>query len=202
MGFEYSSDLIWKAQELYCVERQSYAQVAEATGVSATTLKAWGQKYDWAQKRADISQAESEIRVNVIKGRQKALEQLLACQEPKEAAQMAFAVTSLESLALKRIELTASGKIPDVKIAPHHKIASKQDAVSALQLAVERKLGAALADPDKISSQTVADIKRCLELVDELQAALPKEEAVDNRRGLSGDLAESIYKALGANANE
>lgn len=86
MGKEHPTDLVWKAQELYCVERQSYAAVSEATGVSATTLKAWGQRYGWAQKRAELAQAESEIRVNIIKGRQKALEQLLAASEPKEAA--------------------------------------------------------------------------------------------------------------------
>ena len=115
MGREHPTDLVWKAQELYCVERQSYSAVSEATGVSATTLKSWGQRYGWAQKRAELAQAESEIRVNIIKGRQKALEQLLAATEPKEAAQIAFAVSSLESLALKRMELAASGKIPDAK---------------------------------------------------------------------------------------
>ena len=78
MGREYPTDVLWRAQELYCVDRLSYAAVAEATGVSATTLKSWGQKYAWARRREEIAQAESEIRVNIIKGRQKALEQLLA----------------------------------------------------------------------------------------------------------------------------
>ena len=72
MGTEYPTDMLWRAQELYCVDRLSYAAVAEATGVSATTLKAWGQKYAWARRREEIAQAESEIRVNIIKGRQKA----------------------------------------------------------------------------------------------------------------------------------
>ena len=105
MGREYPTDTLWRAQELYCVDRLSYAAVAEATGVSATTLKAWGHKYGWARRREEIARAESEIRVNIIKGRQKALEQLLAAEDAKEAAPMAFAVSSLESLALKRQEL-------------------------------------------------------------------------------------------------
>ena len=91
MGREYPTDVLWRAQELYCVDRLSYAAVAEATGVSATTLKSWGQKYSWARRREEIAQAESEIRVNIIKGRQKALEQLLATTDAKEAASMAFA---------------------------------------------------------------------------------------------------------------
>ena len=199
MGREHPTDLVWKAQELYCVERQSYAAVAEATGVSATTLKSWGQRYGWAQKRAELAQAESEIRVNIIKGRQKALEQLLAASEPKEAAQIAFAVSSLESLALKRMELAASGKIPDAKPVIRRKVGTKAEAIAALRDAVERKLGLALADPDKITTQTVTDIKRCLELVGELEATLPKENAPEEekKRGLSGNMAESIYKAIG-----
>ena len=84
MGREYPTDVLWRAQELYCVDRLSYAAVAEATGVSATTLKSWGQKYAWARRREEIAQAESEIRVNIIKGRQKALEQLLPRPMPRK----------------------------------------------------------------------------------------------------------------------
>ena len=133
MGREYPTDTLWRAQELYCVDRLSYAAVAEATGVSATTLKAWGQKYGWARRREEIARAESEIRVNIIKGRQKALEQLLAAEDAKEAAPMAFAVSSLESLALKRQELAASGKIPDASAPARRKIATRADAVAALR---------------------------------------------------------------------
>lgn len=199
MGWEYPTDMLWRAQELYCVDRLSYAAVAEATGVSATTLKAWGQKYGWASRREEIARAESEIRVNIIKGRQKALEQLLAAGDAKEAAPMAFAVSSLESLALKRQELAAAGKIPDASAPARRKIATRADAVLALREAVERKLGLALADPDKISTATVQDVKRCLDLVAELEAGLPKEtEAEDARkRGMSGELAQNIYRALG-----
>lgn len=199
MGWEYPSDTLWKAQELYCIDRLSYQAVAEATGVSATTLKAWGQKYDWAKRREEIARAESEIRINIIKGRKKALEQLLAATEPKEAAPMAFAVSSLESLALKRMELAASGKIPAGTGASRHKVESRADAIAALREAVEMKLGAALADPDKITTATVQDIKRCLDLVGELEASLPKEDAAEteNKKGMSENMAESISKALG-----
>ncbi len=199
MGKEHPTDLVWKAQELYCVERQSYAAVAEATGVSATTLKSWGQRYGWAQKRAELAQAESEIRVNIIKGRQKALEQLLAATEPKEAAQIAFAVSSLESLALKRMELAASGKIPDAKPVIRRKVGTKAEAIAALRDAVERKLGLALADPDKITTQTVTDIKRCLELVGELEATLPKEADTDRANALSPENARIVQSILGTN---
>lgn len=197
MGREHASDILWRAQELYCVDRLSYAAVAEATGVSATTLKAWGQKYRWAKRREEIAQAESEIRVNIIKGRQKALEQLLAAADAKEAAPMAFAVSSLESLALKRQELAASGKIPSPAGPVRHKIATRADAVAALRDAVERKLGLALADPDKITLATVQDVKRCLDLVAELENSLPKEPESTREKALSPENARAIREILG-----
>ncbi len=43
MGTEYSPDIVWKAQELYVIDRLSFAKVADRTGVTATTLKT-GQK--------------------------------------------------------------------------------------------------------------------------------------------------------------
>lgn len=199
MGWEYPSDTLWRAQELYCVDRLSYAAVAEATGVSATTLKAWGQKYNWSILRDEIAQTESEIRVNIIKGRKKAIEQLLNAQDAKEAAPMAFAVSSLENLALKRMELAASGKIPSDTPKIRHKIASKADAIAALREAVELKIGGALADPDKISTATVQDIKRCLELLSEMEAALPKESVEDLKaaNALSPENAQMIQTILG-----
>lgn len=198
MGREHPTDILWQAQELYCVDRLSYSAVSEALGVSATTLKNWGQRYDWAQKRADIAKAQSEIRVNTIKGRQKALEQLLKADSPKTAATMAFAVSSLESLALKKLELAAAGKIPSATPVNKRKIVSKADAITALREAVERKLGIALADPEKISTATVQDIKRCLDMVSELEASLPKDNGKENSRALSPENAELIQSILGA----
>ena len=185
MGWEYEPETVWKAQELYCVDRLSFARVAELTGVSATTLKAWSDKYDWRAKREEIAQAESDIRVNTIKGRKVALEMLLEAGDGKEASQMAFAVASLESLALKQQELAAAGKIPSAAAPARPKIATRADAVAVLRDAVEQKLGLALADPVKITTATVQDVKRCLELVAELEASLSK------------DTAQSIYRALG-----
>ena len=152
MGWEHEPDTVWRAQELYCEERLSYARVAELTGVSATTLKAWGQKFQWARRREQLAQAESEIRFNTIMGRKAILERLLEAGDGKEAAQAAFAVASLENLALKRAELAASGKIPSyAEPEARPVISTRADAVAALKQAVEGKLGMALADPSKIS---------------------------------------------------
>lgn len=196
MGWEYEPETVWKAQELYCVDRLSFARVAELTGVSATTLKAWSEKYGWRVKREEIAQAESDIRVNTIKGRKVALEMLLEAGDGKEASQMAFAVASLESLALKQAELAAAGKIPSAAAPARPKIATRADAVAALREAVERKLGVALADPAQITTATVQDVKKCLELVEELEATLPKETAQKTEKGITEETRERIIKAM------
>lgn len=199
MGWEHEPGTVWRAQELYCVDRLSFDRVSELVGVSATTLKRWADKYRWRERRDEIAQVESDIRFNTILGRKAILEKLLAAEDGKEASQVAFAVASLESLALKQAELAASGKIPVAGEVECPKINTREEAVRVLRQAVERKVGMALTDPQKISAETIQDIKRCLDLVAELEAALPKESAAEEARkvGLSGNMAESIYKALG-----
>lgn len=197
MGREHKPETVWRAQELYCVDRLSFARVAEIVGTSPTTLKAWARKFHWAAKREEIARAESEIRVNIIRSRKAALEQLLAASEPKEAAPMAFAVASLENLALKREELAAAGKIPGVSRTVRRKIVSRADAIAALRDAVEEKINRALGDPGAISSASVQDIKRCLELVGELEAGLPKESDDARNKALSPENARAIREILG-----
>ena len=110
---------------------------------------------------------------------------------------MAFAVSSLESLALKRQELAAAGKIPSAAGPARRKITSRAEAVAALKDAVERKLEAALSDPDKITSATVQDVKRCLDLVNDLEAGLPKEKEDVRSKALSPENAKAIREILG-----
>ena len=118
MGWEHPPETVWKAQEMYCVDRLSFDRISTIVGVSATTLKTWADKYDWREKREEIAQAESEIRTKTILGRKAVLERLIEATDGKEASQAAFAVASLEGLALKQQELAAAGKIPSVHTDP------------------------------------------------------------------------------------
>lgn len=199
MGWEHEAETVWKAQELYCVDRLSFERVADLVGVAASTLKRWSEKYDWRNKREEIAQAEAEIRMNTIRGRKAILEQLINAKDGKEASQVAFAVSALESLALKQQELALSGKIPttaDPKKLPV--IKTRADAVTALKQAVEVKLGFALANPEAVTSAAVDDVVKCLKLVDVLQSTMPRDEIGDAEKGgVSGDLAHQLYKAMG-----
>ncbi len=200
MGWEHEPGTVWRAQELYCLDRLSFDRVSELTGVATSTLKRWADKYRWRERRDELAQVESEIRFNTVLGRKAILQRLLTAEDGKEASQVAFAVASLESLALKQAELAAAGRIPtfaEPAVRPH--IATRADAVAALRQAIENKVGMALADPGKINAATIKDVSQCLDLLANLESSLPKPEApeAEQKRGLSKDMAAALEKALG-----
>lgn len=198
MGWEHEPGTVWRAQELYCMDRLSFERVSELTGVATSTLKRWADKYRWRERREELAQVESEIRFNTVMGRKAILQRLLEAEDGKEASQVAFAVASLESLALKQAELAAAGKIPsfsEPEARPH--IATQADAVAVLREAVRNKVGMALSDPGKINAATVQDVKRCLELLGELEARLPKEKEESRDKALSPENAQAIREILG-----
>lgn len=200
MGWEHEPGTVWRAQELYCLDRLSFDRVSELTGVATSTLKRWADKYRWRERRDELAQVESEIRFNTVLGRKAILQRLLEAQDGKEASQVAFAVASLESLALKQAELAAAGKIPTfAEPGGQPRIATRADAVAALRQAIENKVGMALADPGKINAATIKDVSQCLDLLANLESSLPKPEAAEaeQKRGLSKDMAAALEKALG-----
>jgi len=111
MGWEHEPETVWRAQELYCVERLSFYEVARETGVAASSLKRWAEKYGWRAAREEIAQAESSLRADKLLARSALLKELIASKDP----QTGFAVASLESLALKEAEI--SRKLTNAKAA-------------------------------------------------------------------------------------
>ncbi len=193
MGTEYSPDSVWKAQELYVIERLSFAKVAERTGVTPTTLKNWSKKYGWRQKREEIAQIEAESKMDLYRSRQKAIKMLLESGDGKECSQMAFAVTSLENLALKQQEAQAGQNLTYEK--SKKQVNSKEDAYKQLSMAVQGRLSFVLQNPQTINSKNIQDILNMLKLMEQVA---PKEEEAKTKQsgGMSKELAENIRKAL------
>lgn len=190
---EYSPDVVWKAQDLYVIERFSFAKVAERTGVTATTLKNWAKKYNWRQKREEIAQIEAESKIDLYRSRQKAIKMLLESGDGKECSQMAFAVSSLENLAIKQQELQLNQQI---QTEQHRKtkLVTKEDTLKQLAAAVQNRLLFVLENPQAINSKNIQDILNMLKLME--QVDIPQEEQVKSSQGISKELAENIKKAL------
>lgn len=195
MGAEYSPDVVWKAQELYVIERLTFAKVAQLTGVTATTLKNWSKKFGWRQKREEIAEIEAENKMDLYRSRKKAIQMLLESENGKECSQMAFAVTSLENLVLKQQEMQLERQLHakqenTAKIKP----GNKEEALKQLAAAVQGRLLYVLENPQAINSKNIQDILNMLKLMEQVET--PQKEETKPNQGMSKELAENIKKAL------
>lgn len=194
MAFEHEPGTVWKAQELYCVDRLSFDKVATLTGVAASTLKRWADTYRWREKREEIAQAESDIRINTIRARKSVLDKLLQAEGGKEASQVAFAVASLESLAMKQQELAAQGKIAARTEAAPVTIATVDDAAAVLKQAVEGRLAHLLAGPEGVTLAAVKEVIACLDMMAKYTR---QDAAAAAPTALSAESAQALREALG-----
>ena len=199
MGAEYDADTRWRAMELYCADRLTFAQVSEATGIADSTLRRWADAYQWRERREELAKAEADIRIDTIRSRAAILKHLLEAEDGKAASQIAFAVASLGNLELQYQKALLAGEIANpAKPEKSVKVSSRAEAIAVLKQAVEDKLGLLLSDKKYVTSDSVTDVAKCLALVQELEATLPKEEAdVEKHGGGSADIAERLDKALG-----
>lgn len=199
MGAEIDADTRWRAMELYCADRLTFAQVSEATGVADSTLRRWADVNQWRERREELARAEADIRIDTIRSRAAILRHLIEAEDGKAASQIAFAVSSLENLALQREKAMLAGEILNpAKPEKAVKVSSRAEAIDVLKQAVNNKLGTILSDEKYVTTDSVTDIAKCLALVQELEATLPKDETDKAKHaGVSADIAEKLDKALG-----
>ncbi len=194
MGQEYSFEIVDRAEELYCVDGLTFDAVASLTGVAVSTLKRWSEKYGWQEKKEEIRQAMSSIRVNTIRLRARLIENCLTSLAAKDA----FAVASLENMAMKAVELAEKRRGGTV-IGPENlrEIRSDEDAVVALEEAIQVKLNSMLVNPGQISLAAVKEIKTVSEYVAGMRANLGKADAeAGKRKGLSADAVDQLRREI------
>lgn len=181
MGAEHPPEIVWKAQELYCVERLTFSKVAKMLGVSDSTVRRWADRFHWREEREAIAAAESEIRANTVKSRAFALRKLLESETGKEVSQVAFAVTSLERLALATARAERKGErgpviedssIPLEKEEDNLSLSDglgHEERVAVLEQAVNRQISFLLSHPVPDLSRRVRDIKVALDVLTALR---------------------------------
>ncbi|MGE4195320.1 MAG: hypothetical protein AB7E51_18640 [Pseudodesulfovibrio sp.] len=190
-GREYPPETVWHAQELYCVARLTFDQVAEETDVAVSTLKRWSATYAWRDKREKLAQAEADLQADTIMARSVMLKKLIVSQD----AQTGFAVSALESLAMKQAEAARAQKLMSAATRNELRpIRTKEDAVAALEEAVELKLNSMLQSPQDLDFKAVQDVRKAMELVAEMKAVETKGK--DDGRGVRGTNIEAMLDAL------
>lgn len=192
-GREYPPETVWHAQELYCVARLTFDQVAEETGVAASTLKRWSATYEWRDKREKLAQAEADLQADTIMARSVMLKKLI---ENKDA-QTSFAVASLESLAMKQAEAARKGKIVEaLHHQAHKRFRTQEEAIAALEEAVDIKLNAALLNPEGADFKAVESVQKAYQLIDEMKAKLTPDDTSERTKGLSANLEARIREVI------
>jgi hypothetical protein len=199
MGREHPPETIFKAQELYCVDRMTFAQVAKAVGVADSSVKRWSDIYGWQAKRQEIAQAEMDIRADFVLARSRMLKALLESKD----AQVGFAVASLESLAMKQADAMRQGKLLDAASGakPQRPIRTREDAILAVREAIERRLQQLVGMPDLVDLRSLQDVQRCLGLLETLERSVaPGPEADAASKVLPADVTQALREALGLKA--
>ncbi len=188
---EHEPSVVWRAQELYCADRLTFEAVSRATGVAVSSLKRWAEKFEWQAKRAAIAQAEADIRADTVLARSKMLKELLKTTNPMAA----FAVTSLESLAMKQAEAARRGRqLENAGSAPGSVDFADEAAVAeALREAVRRKLARQVRDGVDLAG--VKEIMQALDLIKTLEPKGAEGEA-SGPRPLSAENADTLRKLL------
>lgn len=199
MGREHPPETVFRARELYCVDRMTFAQVAKAMGVAESSLKRWSENYGWQATRQEIAQAEMDIRADTLLARSRLLKALIKSAD----AQTGFAVASLESLAMKQADALRQGKLLDATLGtkPQRPIRTREDAVLAVREAIERRLQQLVGMPDLVDLRSLQDVQRCLGLLETLERSVAtgaEEESAS--KVLPADVTQALREALGLKA--
>ncbi|WP_300155832.1 hypothetical protein [Solidesulfovibrio sp.] len=194
---EHPMETVERAEELWCVDGLTLADVSTRTGVATSTLKRWAEKYGWQAKRDEIRQALANIRVDTIKLRAKLITNCLGSMQAMDA----FAVAKMEEVAIKAAELADKrAEAAPATAAPLREIATEADAVAALEEAVGLRLNAMLASPDKVTLSALREVKQVLDLLKDMRAAAgaaTRDGAAGLEHGITAATAERIRELLG-----
>lgn len=194
MGREHPPETVFRAQELYCVDRLTFAQVAKAVGVADSSVKRWSDIYGWQAKRDEIAQAEMDIRADFILARSRMLKALMESKD----AQTGFAVASLEGLAMKQAEAVRQGRQVEnaatIAAQPPREIRTEADAVAALEEALNIRINRILADPSLVDLKTVRELQQAMALVQGMRKGAAKATA--RKKGLTPETTEAMRRKI------
>ncbi len=176
-------ELRQRAEELYVIDGLTLEEVAKETGVPERTIANWSSEDGWKDKQKEYQNALGEIKRYTMLTRLKLIKNAMTSLDPQKI--YAFA-------ALERAVKGQSSDIGGYGDPPYEKreIKTPQDAIDALQEALERKLNIMLSQPDAINFSGVKDVKQAMDLVDELKAKYTTPAGKEQK--LSGASAATI----------
>lgn len=195
----YSWETREQAEELYIIDGLTYEQVAERTTVSISQLKRWGSESGWVERRKEYRQAQSTIRHGVTMAKAKAVNALLTTMDPQTAYAFASLVSSGKIIEQEARDNRAMAQTDPAMGTIERPIKTAEDAVAALQEAVERKINAMLTQPGGVSLAGVKEMQQALEMIEKLKAKGAQGTGTEPAQEVDVQaLKERIEKVYGA----
>lgn len=179
------------AEDMYIAGGMTYEQVAERTGVALSTIKRWGSDGNWTDRKKELREAQTAIKQKTIKLRLGLIETAMDNYDPMQV----FAAAKFEDLELKR-EALRPQDVPAQASAPAMSFESPGEAISALQGAIEVKIGRMVSGIDTLDLKTLRDLKQSIELLDVMKAKYDPAIKQSASGGLSDEAAEAIRKNI------
>lgn len=193
----YGWDTIEQAEELYIIDGLTFDQVAERTGVSVSQLKRWSADSTptWPERRREYRTAQVSVRRGVMLAKARLIESVIESEDPQKAYAFGALVSSGKIIEAEAAQRTTAAP-PPVEAPPLAEIATPQQAVEALQLALQRKIGLMLHSPNEMTLPAIKDVKATMDMIEQLRTKYQPEETVIRKGGLTDEAAEAIRRQI------
>jgi len=166
-----------QAEEMYIADGLTLEQVGQELGVSVQALKQWSVKYEWKEKRIEYQESIGQIKRDTQLLRRRLVAKALESLDPRDV----YSFARIEAITV-RGQGSGVGDQPALsEEVEARKITTPKEAVDALQEVIEAKINLMLSQPGAISLNNVKDLKKALELVDELKDRYKTEKDMDGQ---------------------
>jgi len=185
-----------RAEELYVIDGMTIAEVAAELEINERTLQNWSVEGGWKAKRREYRDAAGEIQRYTTLTKLKLIKDAMISLDPQKV--YAFAAlekaTQSSDLPLNPLQRGTDGNTDGTGLESRP-ISTPQEAVNALQDAIEMKLRGMLAQPGAINLGAIKDLKQAMGLLDEMKM---KYAAKDDRKDrlLSDEEIKSIREQV------
>lgn len=171
-----------RAEELYVIDGMTLEEVATATGIPERTVQKWSADEGWKTRQKEYRNAASEIRRYTRLTKLKLIKAAMTSLDPQQI----YAFAALERSTARTVDGdAATGPAIDAR-----EIKTPEDAVGALQEALERKLNMMLSQPGEISFKAMKDMKGAMALMDEIRAKYANKPETTKLKALDEDQAK------------
>lgn len=178
--------------------------------ITRQSLSNWRDEYGWesraaraeaAERARDLAISDSVILDSLIEQKMR-YDEYFKTLKPGQIDNTAVyglrgVITTIEDIKDKIAARRREGeKTGQAGISVGRVIKTPQDAVLALEEAIQNKLNIMLAQPDSVSLKSVNELQKALNMLDQMKAQYNPEEKATKGKGLSDAAADELRRKI------